>query len=165
MCGRLRAYWPFLALSFVLVSGLAFGQEALQSRSFVQKVNALQLISQKAVLLERTLSLKLTASEESVTRLSQMLEATQAELATWKSDLATQLSKAELSAQEYTELSATAQSLQNSLDKSTQDFETYRRTSEATIQRLQGERLLWAGGGLAVGVAIVETLHLLGVLK
>jgi hypothetical protein len=121
--------WLFASSLFFSVASPSFGQET--PPTFAQKVSELLAISTKAEKLASDLQTSLTSSQENVTQLSQTLAETESELTYLQADLLAQQIKAELSASESAKLKNLGRTLQDSLDKSAKDFETYKLAAEA----------------------------------
>jgi chromosome segregation ATPase len=167
MCGKIRGSngWFFFVLALFWVLVCVPGWTQANSVTYAQKLEQLQVITLKAKNLSIALTLKLTDSQSQIETLQTGLQKTQDELTQFKTELASQSDKAELSAQELTRLGSTASDLQTSLDKSKTDFQTYKTTAENKIMSLETQKLIWGTVGVGIGAVALETAHLLGWVK
>ena len=167
MCGKNRGSngWFFFVLALFWVLVCVPGWTQANSVTYAQKLEQLQAITLKAKNLSVALTLKLTDSQSQIETLQTGLQKTQDELTQFKTELASQSDKAELSAQELNRLGSTASDLQTSLDKSKADFQTYKPTAENKIMNLEMQKWIWGTVGVGIGAVALETAHLLGWVK
>ena len=131
MWSKLSASWLLaLLLVSLLVSPSVHGQDSPLSATYSQRIDALLQTSLKAEKLAQTLLQKLADSGLQTQNLRADLLRTQDELTAFKAELKSQSEASIESGLALDRLRGTLQTLQDSLDRSQRDFETYKRHAE-----------------------------------